>query len=182
MHDFPSLSDIIHAGSTDVAFPLVSSHSADAWVARQGTEGHAQSFAKKSSALANALHQQGRTAAALQRLGTSTALLAQLPHPPAGPLQYLIQSFVHLRSTLADEQKLPARVQAKQRGRGSRAGARGHRQKSALGNMQADAAGVPPAGAPVAAYIQQPQSPLAASMQGRIIAMELKALHQVLLC
>ena len=151
--------------------------------ALQGTEAHAQSFAKKSNALANALHHQGRTAAALQRLGTGIALLAQLPQTPAAVLQYLVQSLVHLRSTCPRGQSSAGAItQAKPRGRGARASAKGHRQKSVLENMQADAAGELPVGAPVAAYLQQLQSPVSAAVQGRVTVMELKALHQVQSC
>ena len=148
---------------------------------RQGSD-HAQSFAKKTNTLANALHQQGRSATALQRLGTAAALLAQLPGPPPS-LLWLVQSFVNIRAACQQVKPAPSQpIKAARQNKGSRIAGRAREQKSVLSNMQADAAVELPVSATVAAYLQQRQPTVEAVLLGRVLAMELKALHQVCEC
>ena len=66
----------------------------------QETHAHAQNLVKKSQALANALHQQGRTAVAVARLGSSIALLTSLCISASESLEPLVQSLVTLRAGL----------------------------------------------------------------------------------
>ena len=68
----------------------------------QEMQAHAHSFVKKTQGLANALQQQGRTAAAVMRLGSSIALLASLDIIQAASLTPLVQSLVTLRAALWD--------------------------------------------------------------------------------
>lgn len=145
---------------------------------QQGSD-HAQSFAKKTNTLANALHQQGRSAKALQRLGTAAALLAQLPGPPPA-LLWLVQSFVNIRAACQQAKPAPSQPKkADRQNKGSRTAGRAREQKSVLSNMQADAAVELPVSATVAAHLQQRQPTVDAVLMGKVLAMELKALHQV---
>lgn len=68
----------------------------------QETEGHVQSFVKKSQALASALQQQGRTAGAVARLGSSIGLLASLGIAGES-MSPLVQSLVMTRTKLHDD-------------------------------------------------------------------------------
>lgn len=146
------------------------------WSCTQDLQRHAQGFAKKSNTLASALHQQGRAPAALQRLGSAIALLAQLQMPSTSVLQWLIQSFVNVRAV---SQAAQPEASHEKPSRGNKASGRISRQKSMLASMQKDAAAEIPINAPVSAYIQRMQPETEAEMLGKVVAMELKALHQV---
>lgn len=137
---------------------------------------HAQSYAKKSNTLASALHQQGRAPAALQRLGSAIALIAQLQKSSTSVLQWLIQSFVNIRAVSQAAQPEASREKPS---RGNKVSGRTSRQKSMLASMQKDAAAEVPINAPVVAYLQRMQPEIEAEMLGKVVAMEVKAVHQV---
>lgn len=68
----------------------------------QEIESHVQSFVKKSQGLAGALQQQGRTAAAVARLGSSISLLGSLGIAGQS-MRPLVQSLVMTRTKLHDD-------------------------------------------------------------------------------
>lgn len=93
-----------------------------------------QTFVKKSQALANALQQQGRTAAAVKRLGNSISLLASLGIT-SHCLSPLVQSLVMTRTKLHDDggHDKHAGAQLKPSGKaGSRCGSRQHQTACTL--------------------------------------------------
>ena len=97
---------------------------------------HVQSFVKKSQALAGALQQQGRTAAAVARLGSSIGLLASLGIAGQS-MRPLVLSLVMTRTKLHDDH---AGAAMKLSGKtGSRYG-RGHRPTSIHAQQCHDAA------------------------------------------
>lgn len=126
------------------------------------------------------MHQQGRSGAALQRIGTAVALLSQSPGTPTAVLQWLIQSFVNIRAACQDTEPMTTQpVAAAKRSRAGKGSSRSSRQKSVLGSMQTDAAGSLPLSATVAMYVQQMQPGVEVGALGKVITMELKALRQV---
>lgn len=102
----------------------------------QETDSHVQSFVKKSQALAGALQQQGHSAAAVTRLGSSIGLLASLGIAGQS-VRPLVQSLVMTRIKLHDEHDTGNRGDAtmKPSGKtGSRYG-RGHHPNSVNGQQ-----------------------------------------------
>ncbi|KAL0042551.1 hypothetical protein WJX79_003322 [Trebouxia sp. C0005] len=140
--------------------------------AQPETQAQIQSFVRKNQALANALHQQGRIPAALNVLGNALKLLASLGMAFIKCGQPLVLALVTLRAGLHSGPVLKV---------ASKPSSRGHRQRKVMHNMQADAAGALPADAPVAAYLDQLPQPVSSVALGEALAMEAKAVHEVLL-
>ena len=67
---------------------------------QQDIQAHVQGFVRKIHTLADALHQKGRTPAALKHLGHSIALLASQGIAVVRLCQPLVQCYVNLRAKL----------------------------------------------------------------------------------
>ncbi|KAA6417398.1 MAG: cell division-associated BIMB-like, partial [Trebouxia sp. A1-2] len=169
----PQSAETLFAAACDAAASSLCKVMLDGSQAAQPeTQAQIQSFVRKNQALANALHQQGRIPAALNVLGNALKLLASLGMAFIKCGQPLVLALVTLRAGLHSGPVLKV---------ASKPSSRGHRQRKVMHNMQADAAGALPADAPVAAYLDQLPQPVSSVALGEALAMEAKAVHEVLL-